>query len=162
MAQFSCPSCNGLMEVGPEHAGIIVACPHCKQHVQIPGGVQGVAPPPPPAFAPTDVRKSSPARQFTTTRETSRRRAGGVSQDSDAVTILVLGIVGLFVCALVSPIAWSMGNTHRRRAQARRQEPNGMAMAGWVMGIIGTILMLLIVVLFGGLFLLGFVGGGRF
>lgn len=58
-------------------------------------------------------------------------------------TILVLGIISLVCCALTGPFAWVMGNRARRDVQAApgRYSNSGSITAGWVCGIIGTVLL---------------------
>lgn len=58
--------------------------------------------------------------------------------DSEATTIFVLGIVGITVCGICAPIAWAKGGTYRKTCQVMGTQPNGLATAGWIMGIIGT------------------------
>jgi hypothetical protein len=60
--------------------------------------------------------------------------------DSEATTIFVLGIVGVTACGLCAPIAWAKGASYRKTCLVLGQPPNGLATAGWIMGIIGTIL----------------------
>ena len=56
--------------------------------------------------------------------------------------VLVLGILGIPVCFICGIIAWSMGSKDLREMRAGRMDPagQGMTQAGWVCGIIGTIL----------------------
>lgn len=91
-------------------------------------------------------------------------------QKSQATTALVLGILGLVCCGILAPIAWYMGSQELQRIQ-RGEVPStneGMARAGMILGIIGTVFLVLgvIWVLFlGGLTVLsGFAqfGGGGF
>ena len=60
--------------------------------------------------------------------------------DSEATTIFILGIVGITACGICAPIAWAKGSTYRKTCQILGTPPNGLATAGWIMGIIGTIL----------------------
>jgi hypothetical protein len=60
--------------------------------------------------------------------------------DSEATTIFVLGIVGITACGICAPIAWAKGSSYRKTCQIMGTIPNGLATAGWIMGIIGTIL----------------------
>ena len=88
-----------------------------------------------------------------------------------ATTALVLGlvaIVGGFTCGLpliVGPWAWGIG---RRAVREIEQEPHryggrGMAMAGYVMGVIATILLILGVLAFVAVILIAIaVPGGGF
>ena len=64
-------------------------------------------------------------------------------ESSQATTVLVLGILGLVVCGLLGPIAWSMGNTELRAIDAGRRPPEnrGTANAGRILGIIVTVLL---------------------
>ena len=61
--------------------------------------------------------------------------------DSDANNIFVLGILGITVCGICAPIAWAKGSTYRTTCRIVGTMPNGMATAGWIMGIVGTCLM---------------------
>lgn len=79
-------------------------------------------------------------------------------EDSQATTILVLGILSLVVCQILGPIAWVMGNNELAGIDAGRRPPQnrGTAQAGRILGIISTVLMIigvvfLIVLLFIGL-----------
>jgi hypothetical protein len=58
--------------------------------------------------------------------------------------ILVLGICGLVVCGLCAPAAWIMGNGDLAKMRAGTMDPSGYGstQAGWVLGIIGTLLIL--------------------
>lgn len=74
-----------------------------------------------------------------------------------AVTVLVLGILGIVVCGLVGPFAWSMGNRVEREMAAAPGRWSGSTevTVGKVLGIVATALLglgLLVVVLF--------IGGG--
>lgn len=64
---------------------------------------------------------------------------------SQAVTALVLGIVGILCCSVCAPIAWYMGNQEIKAIREGRSSVvgEGMAKAGQILGIIGTILMVL-------------------
>lgn len=76
-------------------------------------------------------------------------------EQSRATTVLVLGILGLVLCSVLAPIAWYMGNEEVRAIDAGRRDPTnrGTANAGRILGIIGTVLMglgiILLVVLLG-------------
>jgi hypothetical protein len=58
--------------------------------------------------------------------------------------ILVLGICGLVVCGLCAPAAWIMGSADLAKMRAGSMDPSGYGstQAGWVLGIIGTLLIL--------------------
>jgi hypothetical protein len=70
-----------------------------------------------------------------------RARSGFVR--SNATAVMVLGICSLAVCSLLGPIAWIMGRKEldRIRAGELPQSGYGMTNAGYICGIIGTILL---------------------
>ncbi len=75
---------------------------------------------------------------------------------SQAVTALVLGILGILCCQICGPIAWYLGNQELRSISEGRSPAagQGFAQAGKIMGIIGTVLLVLSLVWifgFGGL-----------
>ena len=69
-------------------------------------------------------------------------------EDSQATTILVLGILSLVVCQILGPIAWVMGNNELAGIDAGRRPPQnrGTAQARRILGIIATVLMIIGVV----------------
>jgi len=81
-------------------------------------------------------------------------------EDSQATTVLVLGILGLVLCQFLGPFAWSMGNKELAAIDAGRRPPEnrGTAQAGKVLGIIATVLLIVGVVFFLGLFVLLMIG----
>jgi Domain of unknown function (DUF4190) len=66
-----------------------------------------------------------------------------------AVASLVLGILGIVICGLCAPFAWWQGQRARQAVDRSGGSlgGRGMATAGFVMGIIGTALLALGVVL---------------
>jgi heme O synthase-like polyprenyltransferase len=74
----------------------------------------------------------------------------GYPEQSRAVLTLVLGILGLVACQILAPVAWSMGTTELRAIDAGRRPPNdrGLANAGRILGIIGTVLLCLALLAF--------------
>jgi uncharacterized membrane protein YjgN (DUF898 family) len=75
---------------------------------------------------------------------------------SRATTSLVLGIIGIVCCQICAPIAWYMGNKELMAIRAGQSPASGegMAKAGKIIGIIGTILLILSLVwvfFFGGM-----------
>lgn len=78
-------------------------------------------------------------------------------EDSQATTILVLGILSLVLCQVLGPVAWVMGNKELEGIDAGRRAPEGRgtAQAGRILGIISTVLM---IVGIGFLVIFGFIG----
>ena len=82
--------------------------------------------------------------------------------NSQGTTIFVLGLLGLIVCQILAPIAWIMGNGYIQQCALEGVEPDGLGVAGRVMGMIGTALIalnLVIVVGVIGIYCLCFGGG---
>lgn len=74
-----------------------------------------------------------------------------------AITVLVLGILGLVVCGILGPFAWIMGNRVVREIDASRGAVGGRTEAnvGRILGIIASVLLVVGVVLVVGIFALG-------
>ena len=66
-------------------------------------------------------------------------------EDSQATTVLVLGILSLVLCQVLGPIAWVMGNKELAGIDAGSRPPQnrGTAQAGRILGIISTVLMII-------------------
>jgi uncharacterized membrane protein YjgN (DUF898 family) len=64
-------------------------------------------------------------------------------EQSQATTVLVLGILGIVICGILAPFAWNMGNKELAAIDAGRRAPEnrGTANAGRILGIIGTVLL---------------------
>jgi len=95
-----------------------------------PGEGWQTAPPPPP---PTGQYGAPP---------TPGRKADG------AVAALILGIVGIVLCSILAPFAWAMGNKAQRLVDASGGTLGGRgeATAGKILGIIGTVFLIITIV----------------
>ncbi len=125
MDRISCPSCGESYQIDATYQGRSFAC-HCGAVVAVPAGPAagvGAAPPPPPPPPPHGYGYQGPASQSST-------------------TALVFGLLGVLLCGIFAPFAWSIGGKARREAQAKGMEPDGTATAGYILGIIGTILLI--------------------
>jgi hypothetical protein len=74
-----------------------------------------------------------------------------------ATTSLVLGILGIVLCQVIAPFAWSTGKRAVDQIDAAHGQlgGRGMAQAGYVMGVIGTVILGLYV-----LFIVALIGFG--
>ncbi len=73
-----------------------------------------------------------------------------MSEDFDhgqATTVFVLGLLGVLLCQLLAPVAFIMGNNYRKACAMEGVEPEGLGTAGWVLGLVGTIILGLSLVL---------------
>ena len=67
-------------------------------------------------------------------------QAAAYPENSQATTILVLGILGLICCGPLGIVAWVMGNNELQAIDAGRRDPNnrGTANAGRIIGMIAV------------------------
>ncbi len=82
-------------------------------------------------------------------------------EPSNAVTALVLSLVGLLACSgLLCPVGWYMANGELRGISEGRRDPRNrdMAKAAQIVGIIGTVILALFIGFFVFFFLLAGVG----
>lgn len=72
-----------------------------------------------------------------------------------ALTVLVLGILGVSMVPFTAPVAWYLGNQALREidAQPGRYGRRDWVNVGRILGIVGTLLLAFVVVMFVGLFL---------
>jgi uncharacterized membrane protein YjgN (DUF898 family) len=85
-------------------------------------------------------------------------------QDHPRATLsLVLGILGILVCGIIAPFAWSIG----KRTLAEIDESGGrlggrgMAQVGYVLGLVGTILLVIGVLVIVVLVVAGVIGASQ-
>lgn len=59
-----------------------------------------------------------------------------------ATMVFVLGLLGLLICFICGIVAWVMGSKDLKEIDAGRMDPSGrgLTQAGWILGIIGTVL----------------------
>jgi hypothetical protein len=83
-----------------------------------------------------------------------------------ATTSLVIGILGVVLCQILGPFAWAMGKKTLDEIDASqgRLGGRGAAQAGYVLGIVGTVLLALGVLFFAVyvIFMVAVIGGGMY
>ena len=89
--------------------------------------------------------------------------SGSGARPHRGVLILVLGILGLVVCAIIGIFAWTMGSADLKEMDAGRMDPSGRGMtkAGKICGMIAVILWLAFIVITAVTGGLGTLFGGR-
>ncbi|GIV06064.1 MAG: hypothetical protein KatS3mg016_1639 [Fimbriimonadales bacterium] len=67
------------------------------------------------------------------------------SGSTNATLILVLGILSIVCLPILGPVAWIMGNNALKELDQGFGDPNarGLVVAGRILGIIGTVLLIL-------------------
>ena len=70
------------------------------------------------------------------------------TSSSQATTSLVLGILGILCCGILAPIAWYLGSAELKKIRAGQSPATaeGTAKAGMILGIIGTVLLVLAII----------------
>jgi hypothetical protein len=73
---------------------------------------------------------------------------GAAIEHPQGTTILVLGILGLVVCQVIGPIAWAMGARAQKEIDLdpARYTNRGNVVAGKILGIVATVLLVVSVV----------------
>lgn len=85
---------------------------------------------------------------------------GGGQDQTMAIVSLVCGIAGFLICQLVAPVALITGYMARNKA---KENPNqyggeGLALAGMILGAIGSVLLVLVIIYF--IFVFGLIASG--
>lgn len=81
-------------------------------------------------------------------------------RSSQATVTLILGILSVLCCYILGPVAWYLGKSDLDQIKAGQlsREDEGLAKAGMILGIIGTIFLVLALIwtiFFGGLAIVG-------
>lgn len=62
---------------------------------------------------------------------------------NDATMVLLLGVLAFVVCQLLAPYAWIKGNTYMQVCTIHGVPPDSMAVIGRILGIVGTVMLVL-------------------
>ena len=158
---FAC-ACGRRLTVPDSLALKQARCPACDQVVNVPSASVAFAEPPPlPMASPAAEPTFRPGAPPGPGGWSSGDMAGSapLPQDPQATTIFVLGLISIVgSCFPLGLIAFFMGNAHRTRVSHGQCRSNGLATAGWAMGMISTILTVLGLLFFFGVLGLGIFG----
>jgi hypothetical protein len=123
--------------------------PNQPQGEQPPAGGYGQQPPPPPGGQQPDPYASYPPQYPPPYAPPVQGGYGQQPENHPKATLaLVLGIVGVVCCSLTAPFAWVIGKRTMNEIDSSggRVGGRGLAQAGYVLGIVGTVLMVLSIV----------------
>jgi len=86
----------------------------------------------------------------------------GAGQPINGTMILVFGILGIVCCGILAPIAWVMGNNALKTIDAGQGDPSQRqtVVVGRILGIIGTVLIVLGILFYAVAIGMAIVGGG--
>ncbi|MBI1899881.1 MAG: hypothetical protein HYS13_02050 [Planctomycetia bacterium] len=169
--QFACPSCQKQFRVADSMAGQQARC-SCGQIVTVPGPkTQAAAPPSTPRSASFDrlLQEAQDAVAAKRAAEEAARAERAAAEAAKAAaqfaphgrmvikvphrggTVLVLALLGWFICPLLSLIAWNMGRGDLQKMDAGQMDDSGRGLttAGKIIGMVTTLL-----------FVLSFLAGG--
>jgi hypothetical protein len=160
---ITCPACKRTLQVPASFFGQTVQCPECRHQFTAQSNdtpaIQAAKPAPIPPREPEP--EPAPRRRrdddldddhlydVPHIRQTGAPHRGGM--------IMALGLIGLVVfpwaTIICGPMAWVMGNTDMTEIRAGRMDPSGegMVQAGRILGIIGTVLLLVSATFFCGI-----------
>ena len=107
--------------------------------------------PPQPPFGPPQPPYSGPPPQPPQPGQPPYPPYGGVPQRETApgaIVALVLGIVGVIFCQVAAPFAWVLGRRAEETiaAEPQRYSRKDLATTGKILGIVGTVLLILAVI----------------
>ena len=125
---------------------------------QLPGGQQV---PPQQGYQQPGQHQGVPAQQPYPTYPPGYVQAPHYPEESNAVAALVISILSLAMCSgLISPIGWIMANKELAGIAEGRRDPTkrDMAKAAQVISIVGSVLLGLAALFFGGFLLLAVLG----
>lgn len=151
--ELVCSGCGQRLQVREEDAGKQARCPRCQAVSSVPAAPTSgsFAPSPPPGASAQPSSAGNPYAQppsFAGEAPSYSARTSYVKAHRGG-TILTLGIIGLLCCAICAPIAWILGAGDMKAINNGYMDPSGrtQTQVGMILGIIGTILHGLVIVL---------------
>jgi hypothetical protein len=113
-------------------------CPHCQQQVNIPEQLFGqrVRCPLCQQVFVAEGEEAPPVVGVAPSRYVEPHRGG---------LILTLGILSVVICGLLGPFAWAMGRADLEKMRQGQMDKSGwgVTQAGYILGIVGTVRLIL-------------------
>ncbi len=169
--RVECPNCGKVMDLPSGSEGKRLRCRDCDSVCSVDVAAGGaltltLAADSVPAAEPTRVgragnrasgrptggegRRSAASGSRRRSRSGSGRgttnRSGSGRLPEGAGTVLVLGILGFVACGVCAPFAWVKGNDYLRKCHRAGVRPEGSGTAGRILGIIGSVYLLIAVI----------------
>jgi hypothetical protein len=135
-----------------------IACPYCREPIRrdavkcrwcgeslTPGGPGAAKTAPPPPSMPTPPPPPQHAAPLPRPFQHVHPPVGPHVQGPppSATTPFILGLLGLVACQILAPFAWISANNYEAQCRSMGYQPEGIGTAGKIMGIIGTVLLIL-------------------
>ena len=160
MATIVC-ACGRQVPTQPEWAGQWITCPGCAGSLYAP--FPGDKPSVPAGSSAEALAKADATRLCARCAETipiSEARCHYCGSDpagarptpvaaapapsgDDGMPVLIVSLLGLLLCQLLAPVAWAMGSSYEARCRARGETPSSNGHAGKIVGIVGTVFLVL-------------------
>ena len=162
MAAIVC-ACGRQVPTQPEWAGQWITCPGCggSLYAPFPGDKPST-----PTVAASDTRLCALCAETIPVADTTCRYCGSdptgtqparvpsaapvpaaavatSTAKDEGFPVLMVGLVGLMFCQLLCPVAWAMGSSYEAKCRERGQSPSSSGHAGKIIGIIGTVTLVL-------------------
>ena len=128
---LNCPYCRGPIADDGSHAGQIVACPHCRQSIQLPHG---------PAYL-TGIPTPSLPRVYDYPATNFSRQYGPRQTDIAAVICFASGLLSLMILPiLLVPVCYITNFVSYYRLRDNPQlKGNGLRITGMIFGLISLL-----------------------
>lgn len=157
---ISCPGCNGTLYA--PFPGDKVAPP--IPVIEAPATPAAPPPAPPPPVGPVPTRlcpwcaetipvsaSTCPVCKGDATAKPTRAPsvippASQSLTDNGGLAPLVVGILGIVLCQLISPVAWALGSRYVKDCEERGVIPSSAGKAGKILGIVGSCFLMLMLV----------------
>jgi predicted Zn finger-like uncharacterized protein len=161
--ESACPGCGTKVRIPESLLGKKVKCPKCAN-------IFTAEAPPDAGFEEVEdevderpSRRRAPEPEDDDEGDYERRPRRRSRQPHRGTLILVLGILSLVVCSPLGIAAWIMGNNDLAAMRAGRMDRSGegTTQAGRICGMIASILMVVICVVYGLIGILAAVGGAH-
>lgn len=68
------------------------------------------------------------------------RPARVVDTSAGGTNVFIYGLLGIMFCQILAPMAWLKGNEYMRTCASMGVEPSGLGVTGRVLGILGTLM----------------------
>lgn len=140
-----CPGCKNQLRVPDNLYGRNVKCPTCGTQFVALSEEEMQAQHESAAASEPEYYEEEEQEEYEEAPRRPRRRRRRDYEPHRGAVILVLGLLGLLLCAPLGIAAWVMGNSDLEKIQRGVMDPEGkgLTQAGRILGIVSTILLII-------------------